>query len=295
MARRSVQPGPDNRLRKVRFSGGGVDFDFTAQVQAGARVSLESNQVNQIDLTLTDDVGMSLWRRGNIRKGTTLTYDGWLRFEVRGYTVDPSAGTVQVTVRSKGTARLKDERGAKSWGKQDVRAWMSARFREAGLKPVVQPGLGKRDFARQKAESGSQAESTWDVMSRARDELGCWLFEAGEYGVFAKPSWLVKNQPREMNTWQFNWSSATSYSQFLAGSPVYSYSADSSPADELSLQLVSYDAGDIKPGDTVRLTGNYRDATGDWVVKSVTVPLTSTQPVQVGCMRPRDPVPQKAA
>ena len=282
----------ENRLRKVSFSGQGVSHTFTGQVKAGARISLESNQVNQLSLELVDDLAMSLWRKGNIRKGTTVVYDGWLRFEVRGYSIDPNSGSVAVTVRSKGTSKLKDQRGAKNWGKQNVSKWMEARFREAGLKPIVQPGLGTRPVARQKAESGSQADSTWDVMSKLRDELGCWLFEAGEYGVFARPSWLYEKTP--LDRWSLRWNSATSYSGILAGSPKYSYNADSSPTQELSFQLVSYDAGDMKPGDKVYLTGSYFGANGGWIVKSVTIPLSSTAPVEVTCMRPRNPVPQKA-
>lgn len=283
----------NNRLRKVVFSGQGVSHTLTGQVKAGSRISLESAQVNQLSLDLIDDTAMSLWRKGNIRKGTTVVYDGWLRFEVRGFTVNPNSGSIGLTVRSKGTAKLKDQRGAKNWGKQDASKWMGDRFREAGLKPIVEPGLGSRDIARQKAQSGSQAESTWDVMSKLRDELGCWLFEAGEYGVFARPKWLYDKRPAGLDRWDFSWSSMLKYSPTLAGAPVYSYSADSSPTEELSFQLISYDAGDIKPGDTVNLSGNLTGATGGWIVKSVTIPLASTDPVEVSCMRPRNPVPQK--
>lgn len=286
--------GTDNRLRKVSFSGAGVSHTLTGQVRAGSKISLESSQVNQLNVDLIDDTAMSLWNKGNIRKGTTVIYDGWLRFEVRGFAVNPNTGSLAVTVRSKGTAKLKEQRGAKNWGKQDVKKWFEARFREAGLKPIVQSGLGSRDFARQKAQSGSQAESTWDVMSRARDELGAWLFEAGEYGVLAKPSWLVKHRPSGMDRWDFWWNSATSYSAVLAGSPLYNYSADSSPTEELSFGLLSYDAGDMKPGDTVKFSGNYYGINGEWIVKSVTIPLANSNPVEVSCMRPRDPVPQKA-
>lgn len=282
----------ENRLRKVSFSGQGVSHTFTGQVKAGARISLESNQVNQLSLELIDDLAMSMWRKGNIRKGTTVIYDGWLRFEVRGYTVDPNTGSIGVTVRSKGTSKLKDQRGAKNWGNQNVSSWMSARLKEAGLKPIVEPGLGTRPIARQKAESGSQAESTWDVMSKLKDELGCWLFEAGEYGVFARPRWLYDKTP--LDRWSFRWNSTTSYSSTLAGSPTYSYNADSSPTQELNFKLVSYDAGDIKPGDKVYLTGSFTGANGGWIVKSVTISLSSTEPVDVSCMRPNNPVPQKA-
>lgn len=284
----------ENRLRKVRFSGLGVSHTFTGQVKAGSKISLESNQVNQMSLDLIDDNAMSAWRKGNIRKGTTVIYDEWIRFEVRGYTINPNTGAIGLTIRSKGTGKLKDQRGAKNWGKQNTSKWIEARFKEVGLKPIVESGLPARSIARQKAESGSQAESTWDVLARLRDEMGAWLFESGEYGVFARPKWLVDHRPRSLDRWDFVWKSASSYSSVLAGSPVYSYSADSSPADELTFQLISYDAGDIKPGDTVNLSGNFSVANGKWIVKSVTIPLSNTDPVDVGCMRPRNPVPQKA-
>ena len=64
----------ENRLRKVSFSGQGVSHTFTGQVKAGARISLESNQVNQLSLELVDDLAMSLWRKGNIRKSSERYY-----------------------------------------------------------------------------------------------------------------------------------------------------------------------------------------------------------------------------
>lgn len=286
--------GKDNRLRKVVFTGAGQTRTFTGQVKAGSKISLESSQVNQLSLGLIDDSAMSMWRKGNIRKGTTVVYDGWLRFEVRGYTVNPNTGAIDLTVRSKGTSKLKDQRGAKNWGKPNVQKWMEARFREAGLVPIVEP-FGARPIARQKAESGSQAESTWDVMGRLRDELGAWLFEAGGYGVFGRPTWLYKTRGGgKLDRWEFRWNSANSYSSTLAGSPVYTYSADSSPRDEMTFNLVSYDSGDMKPGDTVWFSGAFTGINGGWIVKSVDIPLASTEPVQVSCMRPRNPVPQKA-
>ena len=111
--------------------------------------------------------------------------------------------------------------------------------------------------------------------------------------MFAKPSWLVKNQPRELNTWPVYSKGARDYSDVLAGPPVFTYTADSDPAKSLTLQFISADAGDVRPGDTVDLSGSFREATGRWIVRAVTIPLATTDAVEVECVRPVDPDPRK--
>ena len=280
------------KLRPVQLKGGGRTLNVARRLKSGSKVSLAADQTNQLSVTLLDDDEMSLWRNGNVKKGTRLVFNGSLRFDVRGWTVDPNAGSVQLTVRSSALSKLRDETGAKNWGKQNASKWMADRFRSAGLTPVVEPGLGSREFQRQKAEKDAQAESTWDVMARAKDELGCWLFEAGPYGVFGRPSWLAKDRP--LGQWKLSWSSPSVYSAVLGGSPTYSYTADSSPAASLSFKLLAWDAGDMLPGDVVQLSGSFRAATGVWLVKSVDIPLDTTQAVSVECVRANNPVPQKA-
>lgn len=280
------------KVRKVELRGNSQTLNVAGRVKAGARVSLSSDQTTQLSLALLDDAEMSLWRNGNLRKGTRLVFDGSLRFDLRAWTVNPNDGTVQLTLRSTAASKLKDQTGAKNWGKQDATQWIAGRFRDGGLIPIVQPGLGKREFQRQKAEKDAQAESTWDVMSRAKDELGCWMFEAGPYGVFGRPSWLLKSKP--LNEWQLWWGSSLDYTSWMGGSPQYSFTEDSDPKESLSVSLLAWDAGDMLPGDIVRLSGNFRGANGSWLVKSVTIPLNHSAAVTVDCVRAVDPEPQKA-
>lgn len=281
------------KIRKVQLRGNGRTITVNSRLKHGSKVSLATDQTNQLSMTLLDDENMTLWRNGNLKKGTRLVFNGSLRFDVRAWSVDPNAGTIGLTLRSSAFSKLKDETGAKNWGKQNASGWMNDRFRSAGLVPIVQPGLPSKTFQRQKAEKDAEAESTWDVMSRAKDELGCWLFEAGEFGVFGKPSWLEDKRP--LNEWKVWWDSPHEYSAYLGGSPTYSHTEDSSPKDTLSLSLLAWDAGDMLPGDVVQVRGNYRGATGAWLVKSVDIPLQTTAPVTVECVRARNPVPQKAA
>ncbi|MCQ9384456.1 hypothetical protein [Brevibacterium moorei] len=279
----------NNRLGKVVFkSTSQGSRTLTGYVRAGANVSLAYDQVNQMSLTLQDDTSMTVYRRGGIRKGSTVTFNKWLRFEVRGYDAKPDDGEVGVTLRSKGTAKLKDQTGGKSWGTQDVSKWIKKRFKEAGLTAVVQPGLGKKKIVRTKP-SGGEKQSTWDVMNNLKDELGLWLFEAGKYGYCGRPTWF-KTLPKGVNRWNLWWKSTKSMHAGLAGSPEYSYTADSTPHEQCSFNLISADAEEIKPGDIVKFTGYFSKLNSDvWIVTNVTIPLASMEAVQVQCQRVINP------
>lgn len=284
-----------NRLGKIRFVGSRVQVnDVELRARAGASLSLSRDQVTQLSLTVQDDHRMTFWNSGVVQRGTTVTYDNRYSFEIRGWTLNPDDGSIQLTFRSKASARLKDQTGPKNWGKQSVSSWFTQRFREAGLKPIVQPGLGDRVFQRQMGQTKGQKQSTWDVMTSAKEELGVWLVEAGNYGILAKPKWLEGVQPAPVRKWSFWWNSNTDHSALLTSSPRYRYTADSSPADTLSFGFLSVDADQMKPGDIVHFSGGLREVTrANWIVTDVTIPLANSGPVDVSCMRVRNPTPVK--
>lgn len=265
----------------VKFSGN----QFTANLStalASASLSLSTSQTTELAMTFVDSDDMFLARSYVTAKGVTVTVQGWV-MEIRGRTVDANAQTVALKSRSKRVGKLKDQTGKHSWGKQTITSWVRSEAKWGGFKKfAIEPNNTKATITRAGKSKDQEAESSWDVLTRLRDELNYQMFEYGDTFVFGSRKWIAKHVGQEWSWW---WKSRNDYSATLAGSPSYSYSADSSPRESLGLPVYAANASDIRPGDTVKMSGTMSAWNGDWFVTGVSIPLEPNSVVDVTCSR----------
>ena len=264
----------------VKFSGSAFTANLATAFSSGS-LSLSTSQVTELSLTFIDSDDMFLARSYVTARGVTVTCQGWV-LEVRGREANADGGTVTVKARSKRAGKLKDQTGKKSWGKQTITSWVRSEARWAGFKRfLIEPSTAKATITRAGKSKDQEAESSWDVLSRYRDQLGYQMFEYGDTFVFGRRKWIA-SQGQE---WSWSWKSRNDYSETLAGSPRYSYSADSSPRESLTLPVQAVNASDIRPGDTIKLSGAMSAWNGKWFVTGVDIPLRPNETVEVTATR----------
>lgn len=281
-----------NRLERIKVTGKGLSIE-AREACVGAKLDLAIDKVTEMSLTFVDSHTMSLYRSGVLGKGASVAYGDW-RLRVAETGVGGGALGPEVSVRapSRFVTDLKNQKGGKSWGTQDLSGWVKQIAKSVGMKPVVQPGLGRRTIIRQKAEDGGDAESTWDVLTTLARETGVWLFEYGSTLVFAKPTWLSRSSWASRR-WPITWDSWGDMTPGLTAMPKHTVSDDTETPERLSLSLASADADKARPGDTVALSGrNAGPMKGTWVVTGVSFPLTVADVVTLECQRPVDPAPE---
>lgn len=264
----------------VKFSGN----TFTANLSTAlstASMSISTSQMSELSMTFADSDDMFLARSYVTAKGVSVTCQGWV-FEVRGRDVNAGAGTVGIKARSKRVGKLKDQKGKHSWGKQTITSWVRSEAKWGGFKKfLIEPNNTKATITRAGKSKEQAAESSWDVLTRLRDELNYQMFEYGDTFVFASRKYIAKYGQE----WSWWWKNRTDYSATLAGSPQYSYSADSSPRESLKLPVYATNASDIRPGDTIKLTGSMSAWNGSWFVTDVSIPLEPNSVVDVSASR----------
>lgn len=287
----------DSRLKAITVTGKGLSTQLR-EACSSASLSLGVDKVTQMNLTFADTADLSIFRSGVLSSGSSVRYGDWYLVS-DGLSVEAGdAGPVlTIDAPSKFVTALRKQTGAYSWGNVDVAAWVAAVARSVGMSATVQPGLGMKTILRTKPESGSEAESTWDVLTTLARELGVWLFEYGSRLIFAKPSWLVGSSWAH-KTWALRWDSWGSYTEGMTGMPVYGDDPGAELRESLSFGLISTDADTARPGDMVQLTGKgVGSMGGTWIIKGVDFPLDNAGAVTVSCQRPVDPKvePKRAA
>lgn len=281
-----------NRYLGIKVSGssmsretndGVTELDFT----------LSTSAVSSIKMTVLDDYLLRIFNQ--MRTGRTLTYAGY-SFRITTRSTDSSDGgaVVKVEAISKRADKLQRDIGEKSWGNMDVGQWVKKVGGWGGFKVKVQPGLGTREMLRS-APDGASAQSSWDILSSLKSELGVWMFEYGDKLWFGKPSWIVKQSGR--GNWKFTWNNLRDHTASLVALPKYRETPDSREPDKreaMTLLYVSPYATQVRPGDTVQMSsrGKYKFE-GKWLVASVNGAGTSaTSPVSIECVRAVNPIPR---
>lgn len=264
----------------VKFSGSEFTANLSTALSSGT-LSLSTSQVTELSLTFVDSDDLFLARSYVTARGVTVTCQGWV-LEVRGRDVNADGGTVTIKARSKRAGKLKDEKGKHSWGKQTITSWVRAEAKWGGFtKFLIEPNSTTATITRAGKTKDQEAESSWDVLSRYRDQLNYQMFEYGDTFVFASRKWIGA----QGNEWEWTWKNRNDYSDTLAGSPRYSYSADSSPRESLTLPVQASNASDIRPGDTIKLSGSMSAWNGRWFVTDVSIPLAPNTAVDVTATR----------
>lgn len=279
----------DNRLKGIAVSGSSLSAQLEENCVA-ASLSLAKDKVTEMSLTFQDSPDLALFNSGLFAAGASINYGDWF-LTCDGLKLSSGSAGPQVAVNapSKFVTKLRGQTGANNWADIPVTTWVQNMASSVGMQHLVQPGLGVKTIARQAPVDGSDAESTWDVLTQQAKETGVWLFEYGYTLVFAKPSFLVTAQwPRR--TWDLFWNSYTDYSAGMDGMPQYTDTPGAELRESLSFALLSPDADTARPGDAVVLTGRSAGAMkGTWIVASVDFPLNIAGTVTVKCQRPIDP------
>ena len=281
----------NNRLGMIKVSGLDMSSDVSTAVTA-ASMSFSATQVGQFSMTVIDSPDAQLLTSGMFGPGTLIDWADQ-HLEVRSIDFQSGGGGPQLAVkarsRSISTLRGAGQSGKASWGDCDVSQWVRDRCGEGGATAVVQPDLGRQTITRQQNEGTVQ--TTWDVMQALAKTVGCVCYEFEQVVTFARPSWLTDIS--RARRWELVWNGNGSYTAGMVGFPSYSWSADSTPPGEesLSVELLSDDADQARPGDRLILAGSVGMAYGLWMLVDVTIPLSTTAPVKVTCKRATDPAP----
>jgi hypothetical protein len=285
-------PLVSTRFKDVRVAGRNLATNLVNNVESMS-VELSNSAVSAFKVTFADTHEFNVYRSTVVNPGQTLTYEGWT-FEIGELETDSGKGgpSVSLTCLSKRVTALMKQTGEKNWGKAvDVSAWVTSVAKSAGFIPVVQPGLGKAEITRAKPDGG-EAESTWDVLVKLRDEKGVWLFEYGNRLVFAKPTWWVK--VNGITRWNYTWSTVAEHSPDLLATPKYtrSPSAERDQREKLTLTVTGDRVSAARPGDFVILNSRLPNVgfKGSWIIESVEVGSTVREPVVLSCLRIVDPV-----
>ncbi len=279
-----------NRLKQITVTGKGMTKDLVDSC-IKASFSTSTSQVTELSLTFLDSMDLKLFRSKILASGATVNMGPW-HMVSRVLSVASGSAGPELTVKAPSVyvERLRAQVGGYSWGDWDVAKWLRDMSTDVGLHPVVQGGLGRRTIVRAASEPGAESpESSWDVMVSVAKAAGCWLYEFGGTIVVAKPSWLM-SQDWGGRDWEFGWNNWSDYSEGLAGMPAYSVDPNSNPAEKLTVRIISPDADECRPGDTVGLSGNVGNMSGRWLVVSVSYPMTVAGVVTAECVRPIDPV-----
>jgi hypothetical protein len=283
-------PLVSSAFKNVKVSGRNLSVNLLQNIESMS-VELSNSAVSAFKLSFADTAEFNLYRSTVVNPGQTLTYEGFT-FEIGELETGSGKGgpTVSLTCLSKRVTALTKQTGEKSWGLHaDVSSWVNTAAKSVNFTPVVQPGLGEAEITRKKPEGG-EAESTWDVMVRLKDEKGVWLFEYGNLLVFAKPTWWAKHAKAH---WNYTWSTWSEHSPDLLAVPKYSRnpSAERVDREKLTLTVTGDNASAARPGDLVNLSSRLPNVgfKGAWLIASVDVGSTTRDPVTLTCLRIVDP------
>lgn len=275
----------DNTLVPITLAGGSLQSRLSEHVLE-ASLSCSTTEVSELSLTLQDSMSSQVEASGILRPGAVLSVAGW-SMSVSGWSSAPDDGgpRLSITAPSRYVQRLRGQTGAKSWGTQDIARWTRDRAWEVGMVPVVQSGLGRQLYIRDKPE-GDDKPSTWDLMVEGAEVGGAWLFEHGSRLVLARPSWLVKTAWGG-RTWSFRYDGWADMDPSLVEKPQYELQDGQ---ESLTLTVMDGSRHLIRPGDRVILTGRARGAAGGtWLVEGLDMPLQTTAPAVLRCVRAIDP------
>ena len=121
------------------------------------------------------DRDRKLSRRGLLREGTTLTYEGdvWQVAAVeRSYKGDDIWLTF--TARSRLSRRLRNMTGPKSAEKSTPQAWITAQVKKAGGRAVVEPGAGRMRIVQKRKPERARRHCVHCQRYRRRVGRGGW-------------------------------------------------------------------------------------------------------------------------
>lgn len=273
------------RFSALRLSGLKASADVRESLTS-VSVSLSATQISEIKFSFLDSETSAISRGSWLTSGSaTATYNGW-KFRVED--VDSDGGDagpeVSVVASSRAIRALKAQTGGRNWGTVDKRSWAASMAKSVGMK-LLAPDLGRGKMTREKKEKGSDAQSTWDLLVDLAAERRAMIFEFGTTLVIGSPAWLVSKSYGGRD-WRIRYSSSKSMSEQLVAVPKWSYSEDSDEGYSVDVKLLAPDAHLVRPGDTLRISGNRLPYNGAWLVTQVDLDVARDAPVSVHAIKP---------
>lgn len=274
----------DGRLGRLIVRGGRLRADVADRVVA-ASLSMTTDEVTQLDVTLLEDERFTLLRSGlfeagtETRAGSRCDYGG-LALEVRAVEVYERGAdhALRVTARSLGAGRLRRERGPSVRRKLSPTQFAELEARQAGLRFVGQPSERRPMVQRRKDETA------WEHLQRLAESLQYVCFEAAGTVYFGKPTWLVG----KLDTLRVTWAGDRT-SDDLDALPRCRRSADSQKRVVEVTAMLRGDLGErALPGMALQLAG-VPSFEGRYLVNQVSLNLGEGEAAEVVASTPVNP------
>ena len=239
------------------------------------------------------DRDRKLSRRGLLREGTTLTYEGdvWQVAAVeRSYKGDDIWLTF--TARSRLSRRLRNMTGPKSAEKSTPQAWITAQVKKAGGRAVVEPGAGRMRIVQKRNQN------VLDVIASIASDTGVEWVEVDGVIYVGTPWWALKggtglkswNVRLDGNLPQLDTGNALIPLDFSSRSSL----DDRANAAEAQLVVESRRGSRVRPWHLVNVLKADDADNGDWLVSGVGFDEVSGS-ASIDLLRPLKSSPKKAS
>ena len=239
------------------------------------------------------DRDRKLSRRGLLREGTTLTYEGdvWQVAAVeRSYKGDDIWLTF--TARSRLSRRLRNMTGPKSAEKSTPQAWITAQVKRAGGRAVVESGAGRMRIVQKRNQN------VLDVIASIASDTGVeWVEVDGV--IYVGTPWWAFTEDLGLPTWnvrldgklpQLDTGNALAMLDFSSRSSA----DDRKNAAEAQLVVESRRGSRVRPWHLVNVLKADDADNGDWLVSGVGFDEVSGS-ASIDLLRPLKSSPKKAS
>jgi len=239
------------------------------------------------------DRDRKLSRRGLLREGTTLTYEGdvWQVAAVeRSYKGDDIWLTF--TARSRLSRRLRNMTGPKSAEKSTPQAWITAQVKKAGGRAVVEPGAGRMRIVQKRNQN------VLDVIASIASDTGVEWVEVDGVIYVGTPWWALKGGPG-LPSWNVRLDDKLPQADTGNALVPLDFSSRSSLDDranaaEAQLVVESRRGSLVRPWHLVNVLKADDADNGDWLVSGVGFDEVSGS-VSIDLQRPLKSSPKKAS
>ena len=241
------------------------------------------------------DRDRKLSRRGLLREGTSLTFEGvsdvWQIAAVeRQYRGDDIWLTF--TARSRLSRRLRNMTGPKSAEKLTPQAWITAQVKKAGGRAVVEPGAGRMRIVQKRNQN------VLDVIASIASDTGVEWVEVDGVIYVGTPWWALKggtglkswNVRLDGNLPQLDTGNALIPLDFSSRSSL----DDRANAAEAQLVVESRRGSRVRPWHLVNVLKADDADNGDWLVSGVGFDEVSGS-ASIDLLRPLKSSPKKAS
>lgn len=237
------------------------------------------------------DRGRELSRRGLLREGTTLRYDGVV-WQVAAVERDYRGEDIWLdfTVRSRLSRRLRNMTGPRSAERRTPGEWIGAQVKKAGGTAVVEPGAGRMRIVQKRNQN------VLDVIAAIASDTGVEWVEVDGVIYVGTPWWAFKGGTG-LPSWTVRADGTTPHADdalTMLGFSSRSSLDDRTNAAEASLTVESARGMRVRPWHRVDVSRADPADDGLWLVDGVSFDETSGS-ASIELQRPLKSSPKKAS